>query len=1622
MLSSWFLLAVVACLFLAPSETGAITEKNLPDTFSDVISRFASLQDRSTGTADNAAAATYLKERFKKLGYKDVGAYRFSVPIIQHAGSQLRLPDRKQPIELHPIIGNAVAPQTIAAPGISGPLIYAGRGELAEFNGKQIKGSILLMELDSGKNWLHAANLGARALIYIDRGDSSKSLFEEKFELSPLHFPRFWMSQAQARDVFGDFEKAANGQVAAEARLISENRWQRVSSENIYCVVEGTDPKLKERLIMVEAFYDSTATVAGLSPGADEAVGIATLLELARFLKEQPPKRSVMLIASSGHAQTLAGFREMIWSVSARSKDLRNLRKSFKKLIKTTDKTIKLLEAMSADSAGQNEQLDAETQKILKAAIDQRLKSESDRVSRHLMRLRLEQKSAANTQQIQKLAEERLMLKRLMASPDFSVLTIDDRRALAELLPQVLSDQKAILADVRRNAREISDARAFRSEVRQYDVDAAVSLHLSSHGDGFGAFNYGWAFPFRPRIKRAAIYSTLDEVLRQGAARIENELGYTGMFKDSLRPSRKRSWQSYFLDKPPLGGELTALGAIHGLTFVTTHDARARWGTPFDTPEHVNIPFALKQSKLVCRLIEHVAQAPRLHDNIFPRFGYSAIDGRAKFLRHGELFADQPAPGTVLLCYQGPARFYVMVDHLGNFYLRGLADKKHSYHKIIIEGYKFHPVSGNVIWTIDKNKTGKAAYRVKMYRRLMETDLVMFASNGITIFNLLEPRTFRHLHKGKILDGRRESDPLRWFISRLDTWISEYANASIITTVFLDPGTPLKLTLSDTVLRNKLVLINASEDKSTGVGYMVGQSPFLYRTEFRVAKDMWTLLEPRISNLERRGIFNERIRDLQVAGLAALKTAQTAYENKVYDKASEAAMRSWALASRVYDDVEKTQKDVLYGVLFYIALFVPFAFCMERLLFCYANIYKRIVAFCGILILLIAVIYNVHPAFRLTYSPLVVILAFFIMGLSVMVTLIIFFRFEGEMTQLQTRAKLVQAEELGRWKAFVAAFMLGVSNLRRRRLRTALTCATLIILTFTIMSFTAVKSMRHHARVLYEPTAPYSGFLLKNVNWRDLPHQALGFITNNFAHKGMSVPRVWLEDEDKTRTTRIPVYHNGRSFVAQGLVGLSHREPEVSGLDEILIGGRWLAENELNSILLPERMAQNLGINPQKPGGAVVSMWGMPFEVVGVFSGQKLQQRTDLDGEPLTPATFPREVSVFMTEEEMETMDSGDDVREFQSRYQHVPGDLTMIVPYRRLLAAGGHLKAVAIVPTTDISIQKEAQNLVDRFGLSLFSGEPDGTYLYHASDTMSYSGVPNIIIPIIISVFIVLNTMIGSVYERKREIGIYTSVGLAPSHVSFLFIAEAMALAVISVVLGYLLAQSSAKLFAETALWSGITVNYSSWAGVAAMILVIIVVLVSVLYPSKVAGEIAIPDVNRAWTLPEARGHIIEITLPFYMSYAEHRSIGGFLLEYFQGHQDVSHGLFSTGDIEFGFSCQTAPGLAGDAEDCPQEACEYEACLQMRASVWLTPFDFGINQKVDLQFCPATDEPGFLEIKVRLTRESGEANAWHRINKGFLHNIRKQLLLWRSFDFATKEHYERLLAEAEKEMGIEPS
>jgi hypothetical protein len=193
------------------------------------------------------------------------------------------------------------------------------------------------------------------------------------------------------------------------------------------------------------------------------------------------------------------------------------------------------------------------------------------------------------------------------------------------------------------------------------------------------------------------------------------------------------------------------------------------------------------------------------------------------------------------------------------------------------------------------------------------------------------------------------------------------------------------------------------------------------------------------------------------------------------------------------------------------------------------------------------------------------------------------------------------------------------------------------------------------------------------------------------------------------------------------------------------------------------------------------------------------------------------------------------------------------------------------------------------------------------------------------------------------------------------------------------------------------------------------------VIYPSRVAAQIAIPDVNRSWKLPASDGNLLEVTLPFLMKYKEHRSTGGYLYDYFKGYQDVSQGAFSAGDIDFAFVCPV-PSVksdlpTGEAED---PYCG-EACLRLYAEVWLAPFDFGIKQQVEVQFCPAEEEPGFLEIKIILKRLAGEANVWQRTNKVFLHAIRRQLLMWRSLDDALHAHYDQLMTSAEQSRAGAP-
>ncbi|MCS6860047.1 MAG: ABC transporter permease [Abditibacteriales bacterium] len=301
------------------------------------------------------------------------------------------------------------------------------------------------------------------------------------------------------------------------------------------------------------------------------------------------------------------------------------------------------------------------------------------------------------------------------------------------------------------------------------------------------------------------------------------------------------------------------------------------------------------------------------------------------------------------------------------------------------------------------------------------------------------------------------------------------------------------------------------------------------------------------------------------------------------------------------------------------------------------------------------------------------------------------------------------------------------------------------------------------------------------------------------------------------------------------------------------------------------------------------------------------------------------------------------------------------------------------------------------RWAVILFVGINGRAYLYSSMGSQSLSGLTDLIIPLIIGALIILNTMLGSVYERIKEIGVYSSIGLSPLHTASLFIAEAAVYATIGSIAGYLIGQVLSKIITTFHLLPGLTLNYSAMSAVVAILLVIVVVFLSALYPAWQAMRLAVPDIGAAWQLGAPEGDTWAFRLPFQVHRDWALALVTFLHNYFALHSEQAIGVFYTAGASIRKSGEESNGAG--------------YCLTFTA--WLAPYDFGVSQSCRLETVPSMDE-GTYEFKLTIQRLSGDIPSWRRANKVFLNHIRKQFLIWRTVKLedrlAYQEEGERLL------------
>ncbi len=263
----------------------------------------SALGSRVTGYLGSYAAADYIREKMNNYGLNvTVQTFTLASPIDR--GSTVFIHEKEgtvKTIKAYSLWPNLI--QTCRTPKeISGKLIYAKDGELKDFNGKVVRDSIVLMDFNSGKNWLNAAKLGAKAVIFIEPPDTTYFEAMSKFIMVPIHFPRLYVSNED-----GELLRAlADRNIEVSVKV--DMQYEIVKAENIIGIVRGYE--FPDDIIVVMAHYDTWSVIPSLAPGADEAASVSLLLELARYFSENPPRRTVWFVALSGHYQALAGARE----------------------------------------------------------------------------------------------------------------------------------------------------------------------------------------------------------------------------------------------------------------------------------------------------------------------------------------------------------------------------------------------------------------------------------------------------------------------------------------------------------------------------------------------------------------------------------------------------------------------------------------------------------------------------------------------------------------------------------------------------------------------------------------------------------------------------------------------------------------------------------------------------------------------------------------------------------------------------------------------------------------------------------------------------------------------------------------------------------------------------------------------------------------------------------------------------------------------------------------------------------------------------------------------------------------------------------------------------------------
>ncbi|MCX6375374.1 MAG: hypothetical protein NTU88_04950, partial [Armatimonadetes bacterium] len=518
----------------------------------------------------------------------------------------------------------------------------------------------------------------------------------------------------------------------------------------------------------------------------------------------------------------------------------------------------------------------------------------------------------------------------------------------------------------------------------------------------------GYFYDIREDIQNK--FSDIARVCRENSEKIGAVLGFDSakVFADGVNPIAGKNWRNFIPGKIALDAEAVTLAGARGISFVSTDDSRSMVDTPFDTEDKVNVANLAEQTKLLACLFNHIlndTNSPQVVDvpkfpitdpSVFSRMtlqgGFARLQGQVLILNLKKGFIPNDPVTNSLVVWRGfsiaginiftktmmgvRGSMIQQVDDQGKFTFPGVAPLTAHWgagRQTVMAAYRLDDETGEIVYAPDMGIFGADFYPtvISVSSAIKDIPLVVFKCRATSIFDLIDPQALRTLPLIDIFEGDTNGRPRMFGYSlAVPEWqISHVEDCAVI---FTPPKTRLKITMAAGPAATRLVLINSTPESPEGSGYLVGDGTSITNTSLKVANDMWSLDEFRIKRLAKYRIINEGIDKLHAMGKAEIDQADKALEEKNYSELDAHARAAWGYEARAYPDVQKTAKDVVNGVLFYLALLLPFAYFCERLFFGYSDLKFQLAALFAIFVVVFLAFRYFHPAFDITMNPVIV--------------------------------------------------------------------------------------------------------------------------------------------------------------------------------------------------------------------------------------------------------------------------------------------------------------------------------------------------------------------------------------------------------------------------------------------------------------------------------------------------------------------------------------------------------------------------------------------------------------------------------------------------------------------------